>query len=255
MHHLAAFRGTLGNGAIYAQVAAVADGGLTRNQAGQYIMPENMRILAANVRGVTTSRGQVQSPSLRNIAFPEIHPVSTGAVTTVPDQQSLQTYADNGPRLLMNEAVGINATNSNGAAVSLTVAALWLAPRLISAPLGMVTTLVGNATITTIVGEWVLGTIAFETQLAAGQYAVVGMSVTGINTNYARLVFPGQTNYRPGCIVDAADGDKQYRDPFRMGRSGLFGNFLFNAPPQLEVFGHTAASTPFAVFLDVVKVG
>lgn len=254
MFHLAAFYSSLAQAAAYAQLAAVADGALTKNAANLYIMPENMRVLAAHCQGVTISRAQIQAPSLRNIAYPEIFPIVVAARTAIPDLQGVQIYGDDGPRLLMNEAVGVYASENNTGA-SPTNAALWLAPRKVPPPAGQMITLVATVTITTVDTAWALGTLAFETQLAAGEYLVVGMEVVMDNTNYARLIFPGAVNYRPGVPVLDVVTDKQWRDSFRLGRFGVFGKFQFNNPPQIEVFGAAAASTPAVVYLDVIKVG
>lgn len=253
MHHLAAYGKSVANGSTYAQVTGVADGALTRDTANNYIMPSNMQVLAAFLLGVDVTRGQIQAPSLRNIAYPEIYPAEVVATNAIPTGCNFQVYGQNGPRLLQNESVGVYVS-TGGAAPAEVNAALWLADRFLPAPQGMVTTLVATASIAALVDQWVLGTLTFETQLAAGQYAVVGMAVIGADATLARLVFPGSTNFRPGCIVDQAYGNRLWHDSFRMGKLGAWGNFVFNSPPQLEIFGHTAATTTYTVLLDVVKV-
>lgn len=252
--HLAAFYSSLAQSAAYAQLAAVADGGLTRNSANQYIAPDNLRIMAAHVQGVTTSRAQIQAPSLRNLAYPEIYPVVQAARTAIPDAAGIRIYRDNGPRLLMNEAFGIYASE-NGTGASPTNAALLLGKKWMPAPPGPVITLVATSTIVLVDTAWVLGTLSFETQLAAGEYLVVGMDVVMDNANYARLVFPGSANWRPGCPVLDAYGEKTWLDSFRNGNFGSWGSFLFNNPPQVEVFGAAAGSTAGTFFLDVIKIG
>lgn len=253
MFHLAAFYASLAQNAAYAAIAAVPDGSLPQNSANQYILPENMRLLAAHGQGVTTSRLQIQAPSLRNVAYPEIYPINQAARTAIPDQQKVQTYGDNGPRFLMNESVGVYGSENNTGA-SPTNVGLWLGGRFEPAPPGQIITLVATSTITLVDTRWTLGTLAFETVLGAGEYTVVGMEVISDNANYARLVFPGQVNYRPGVPVQDAYGDMTSRDPFRMGRMGVFGRFQFNAPPQVEVFGAAAGATAGTYFLDVIKM-
>lgn len=253
MFHLASFYSSLALNSVYAQVNAVADGSLPRNGANQYILPANMRVLAAHGQGVSTSRLQIQAPSLRNTAYPEIYPINVAARTAIADQQKVQTYGDQGPRLLMNETVGLYG--SEGAVgASPTNAALWLGERFEPIPPGPIITLVATATITLVDTAWTLGTLSFETQLAAAEYTIVGMECVSDNANYARLVFPGQVNYRPGVPVQDTYGKMTSRDPFRMGRAGIFGRFQFNAPPQVEVFGAAAASTLGTYFLDVIKM-
>lgn len=254
MHHLLAFNGSLAINAAYAQVAGVADGAMPRNQANDYIMPSNMRVLASHVIGGTTGKAQIQAPSLRIIAYPEIWPINLGVRTAITDLQRVQTLGNNGPRVLQNESVGVYGSETGGLALSPTSAALWMQDRFDPAPDGQYITLVATCTITVVDGQWALGTLAFDTSLGAGSYAVVGMDVTALNTIYARLVFPGNTGMRPGVVVNQVNNRVVLRDPFRFGRIGSMGSYQFNAPPQLEAFGNAAGSTTFRVLLDVIKM-
>lgn len=252
MHTLAAYGASITNGTVYGQVVGVADGALTRDASNNYIMPANMQLLAAFVVGANLTAVQLQAPSLRNIAYPEIYPVEVAAPTAIPTGYNIREFGQSGPRLVMNESLGVYVS-VGGAAPAVVHAGLWLTDRYTPAPPGMVTTLVATATITAVAQAWVLGTLAFNTQLAAGEYAVVGMDVKGTQDSLARLVFPGSTNFRPGCVVNQAYGNRGWQDAFRMGRMGLWGSFVFNSPPQLEVFGHTAGADSLTVYLDVVK--
>jgi hypothetical protein len=256
MHHLLAFNNpTLAISAVYAQVPGVADGSMPRNQAGDYLMPFAGKVIGHHVIGLTTNQAQIQAPSMRTIAYPELWPPNITARTGVPDINRYQVPLDSGPRFVQNESIGVYASNSSGAAVSPTSAALWITDGIEPASPGQTITLVATSTIITVDGSWVLGTLAFSTQLAAGTYRVVGMDVVGANCLYARLVFPGNTGMRPGVPCAQLETRVNWRDTFRFGRFGVYGNFVFNAPPQLEVFGNAAASTPFRVLLDVQKIG
>lgn len=254
MFHAAAFYSSLAQNAAYAQLAAVQDGGLTKNPSGLYIAPANLVILAAHVQGVTVSRAQIQAPSLRNFAYPEIYPVVVGARTAIPDNAGYQIYKERGPRLLMNEAFGVYASEANTGA-SPTNALLCVADRIVPAPQGQIITVVATFTITLVDLVWTGGQLTFEQQLPNGTYAVVGMQVVADNANYARLLFPGGSNWRPGCPVADLYGEKDWLNAFRVGNMGSWGEFVFNNPPQIEVFGAAAGSTPGLVMLDLVKVG
>lgn len=253
MHHLAAFYESLALSANYAAMSGVADGGLPRNSADAYILPSNMQVIGAFGQGATLSRLQIQAPSLRNIAYPEINPVQETAVDPAVSNANFRPYMDAGPRMIMAEAFQTAGSNSNGAAAVDAVAGVWIAPRFLAAPPGMITTLVATASVTLVQWNWALGTLAFETVLAAGEYAVVGMAVQCDDAVFGRLVFPGNTNLRPGVLAFPAAGGAYKWDQFRVGNFGQFGTFVFNAPPQIEVFGHTAGAQTATVFLDVVK--
>jgi hypothetical protein len=101
---------------------------------------------------------------------------------------------------------------------------------------------------------WTLGTLAFETSLPAGEFLVVGASAIMDNANYFRLAFPGASGWRPGAPVFDVYGDKDWLDAFRVGNHGAWGSFLFNNPPQVEVFGAAAGSTLGTFLIDVLKV-
>ena len=254
MFHLAAFYSSLAQNAAYAQVAGVADGALTRNSSNNYIAPTNLTILAAHAQGVTTSRCQIQAPSLRQIAYPEIYPIVQSIRTAIPDNAGYRIYKERGPRLLQNESFGVYASENNTGA-SPTNAALWIADRFQPARPGPCITLVATTTITLVDTAWALGTLTFETQLAAGEYEVIGASMIMDNSNYFRLVYPGGTNWRPGAPVFDVYGDKDWLDSFRVGNFGSWGTFVFNNPPQVEVFGAAAGATAGTLLLDVVKIG
>lgn len=252
MHTLVAYGGSINNTVVYTQVPGVADGSMTRDSSNNYIMPANMQALAAFVLGADITAMQIQAPSLRNIAYPEVYPPEPTAVASLPDQYALRRYDQAGPRFVMNESVGAYISKG-GAAPAVAHVGLWLADRYTPTTPGMVTTLVATTSNTTIAEQWTLSTLAFTTQLAAGTYSVVGMAVVGADASLARLLFPGGTNFRPGCVVDQAYGNTGLWEYFRFGQLGQWGSFVFNAPPQLELFGHTAGTSTYTVYLDVVK--
>jgi hypothetical protein len=254
MHHLAAFRAQLAISANYAAIAGVADAALPINAAGQFILPSNMKVLGAFAQGGTLSRVQIQAPSLRSLAFPEINPIQETANDPAVTNANYRPFGDSGPNLMANESLALAGSNSSGAAVVEAVAGLWIAPRFVAAPPGPIYTLVATTTNVLVADSWTLSTLAFETVLAAGRYSVVGLAVVCDDANLARLVFPGATNLRPGCLVVPATGGNQRYDQFRVGNTGEFGQFEFNAPPQLEILGHTAGPEAATVFMDVVKV-
>lgn len=253
MFHTLAFGSTLAANAVYAQVAGVADGAIPRNQANDYIMPFRGRVIASHVIGATINAAQIQAPSMRTIAYPELSPLNITAKTAIPDMNRYQTYGDNGPQFLANESLGVYASES-AAGTPAVAAGIWITDQLTPAPAGQQITLVATSTIVAVDNAWVLGTLTFATQLGAGEYAVTGLDVVADNSVYARLLFPGNSGMRPGVPTRDVDTDVAWKDSFRFGRMGEFGRFVFNAPPQLELLGAAAGSTACRVLLDVVKL-
>lgn len=253
MHHLAAFYASIAQNSAYAALPGVADGALPRNGASQYVMPANMQVVAAFAQGVTTSRCQIQAPSLRNLAYPEVYPIQQSALDPTVTNAPIQLYGANGPRLLKNESLTLAASENNTGA-SPTFGGLWLAERFTPAPGGQIITLVATTTNVLVAQAWTLSTLAFETVLAVGTYMVVGMEIVCGDASLARLVFPGDTGMRPGCIAYESYGFAAKYNQFRVGNLGAWGEFEFNAPPQIEIFGGVAGSEAATVFLDVVKI-
>lgn len=252
MFYTAGFYKSLTGPLTYATVSAAVDQGLTQGQNGGYILPTKMRVKAAHAAGTVVTAAQINAPSLRNYALPEIYPVTVAA--TIADSVALQEYGASGPIVQANEEMTIGVSNSGSAATD-NWAAIWLVDKQTPAPGGPVITLPATATITSVKGAWALGALTFGTVLPAGQYAVVGLEVTGTGLYLARLVFPGFSQYRPGVIVQSAYGRTDRYGRFRMGNSGLFGSFFNTAQPQLEVFGLAAGASAPTVYLDLVKTG
>jgi hypothetical protein len=252
MHILCGFFANINNGTTYGAVTAAVDQAMTKGQNSGYIMPAKWRCLRAWGNGVNLTALQLYAPSLRNLAYPELYPVQVGA--TVPSRPPIVDFREYAPFVQQNEEVGVNAS-VGGAAASDNWAGLWLSDKFTPAPGGPAFSIPYTATITAIKGQWVLGSIVLGVTLPAGTYAVIGMTCVAANTLFARLVFPGNSQWRPGCIVDNTYGNFESWPNFRYGGMGLFGSFVQTAQPQLEIFGLAAGAAAPAGVLDLIKTG
>lgn len=253
MHILAGFfQAALGASSVYAQVPGAVDQALVKSANNNYILPAKWRVLRAWANSVNLAAAQISAPSLRNLVLPEIYPVNVAA--TVPSRPPVCDYFGYGPFIQQNEELGVNASITAAGAAD-TWAGLWLADRLTPAPGGPATAVPFTATITAVKGSWVLGPITLSSVLPAGKYAVIGMSCQAANTLFARLVFPGMSQWRPGVLVDSAYGNFSMFPSFRNGAMGLFGEFVQTAQPQLEIFGLAAGAAAPAGQLDLIKIG
>jgi hypothetical protein len=251
MHNLIAFSSSIVNGSVYAQVLGAPDQSMPMDSANRFIMPGPWQMLAAHAAQANLTAARVNSPSLRGMFVPEIYP---GRVAATPGNTNGPiTFHGRGPRLVQNEGVEVDIS-AGGAAAAQAFCALWVAPSIVPAPQGAVYTMPATATITAALGVWAFGTLAFSQTLPAGRYAVVGLGVVAANTMYARLVYPGVSNFRPGVVVQGTYGDQPIDDYFRYGRMGSFGEFESTALPQLEVFGTGAGAAAPTAYLDLVKV-
>lgn len=252
MFNLAAFYKSQANGVTYDALTAVTDQALTVSSNGRYIFPANQKILAAHVTGINVSAARFNSPSLRSFVLPEIDPVNVAA--TIPTRPPIVVYGDGGPGILRNEEFTVE-TSRAGADAQPVTAGVWLTDSIKPAPKGPQFTLVASTTITLVQGAWTLGTLTFNQTLPAGEYTVVGMRCVIGDAIFARLVFPGMNQYRPGCTVDRTYTEFTQPDYFRRGAMGLWGKFISTAQPNVEVFGLIAGAETGAVYLDVIKTG
>ena len=248
----AGFYSSLTGPQTYGALAGAVDQSLTLGQGNGYILPQRMRVTKALAVGTVVTAAQIQAPSLRNLAYPEIYPVIVAAV--VPDNYPLLDMGGRGPIIQANEQLQVGVGNS-GAGATDNWAALWLQDKPNPAPGGQMFTAVATTTVTLIKGAWVLGTLSFGTALVPGVYSVVGMETVGTGALISRLVFPGVSQYRPGVLAQAAYGRTDRYGQFRSGNSGLFGTFLNTAQPNIEFFGLAAGAQSFTVFLDLIKQG
>lgn len=251
MHTLVAFSSSVANGVTYASLLGVLDQSLTLDAGNRVQSPFLGQVRAHHLMGANLSAGRINAPSLRLIGLPELyHGVAAAAVAS---GDGPVVYGDRGPRIQQGEGYLVEVSRA-GAGAAQCFCGLWVSPQVIPASAGPAVTITGTAAITTVIGSWVLGSITFTQTLPAGTYEVVGMAVQAAGGVYARLVYPGGVNWRPGVVCQAAYGDRPWTQDFRSGRFGSFGRFAHNAPPSLEILGSAAAGITATVYLEVVKV-
>ena len=248
MNHFVCLSASVAAGASYQQLNAVTDQA-TNIFNNRYTFSEDRRIGASFVLGNGITLARITTPTLRLISYPAINPLQSAA--TPGNLPPINFYGDNGPAILKNDELAVEATNPTGAAVT-AYAGLWTQRERRSAPGGMNTAVRCSATITQSAGAWVAGPVTFEQQLPSGRYAVTGFSVVAANALFARLIFPQQPD-RPGVVCQQAAGEYDW-PIFRNGGMGWLGEFYTYAPPQLEIFA-TGAGASQDLFMDVIKVG
>lgn len=252
MHTLAAFyKAAVTSGASYEQLPGVFDQSLSLDSQNRYIMPGNWEVLAHHVAGADLTAARLNAPSLRAMFLPELYPIRAAATPGTPNAPSY--LHGQGPKLIQNEPLEVDVSHAVIAA-SAGWAAIWMAPQFVPAAQGRIQTLLFTASITAVAGSWTAGTMSPSQSLPAGEYEVVGMSCIAANTFYARLIFPGGTVFRPGCLVQAALGDFLLDDFWRFKRMGSYGRFMNTAIPNLEILGDAAGAAAPQVFLDLVKI-
>lgn len=240
------------NGVVYQPVNGVLDQSMTLDSSNRFAIPGPWQLFAAAVVGINLQNARINAPSLRSFILPEIYPTIPAAA--IPSGKGPIILGKNGPRFASQEYAIVEISRAGADAQPVTWG-MWIGPDITPAAAGQPFCAVATATITLVAGSWVLGSLAFNQTLPAGRYQVVGMGVTAATSAFARLVFPGLSQYRPGVMVQVAYGDFPWTDDFHYGKMGSMGEFVHNAPPSIEVLGLSAGATAITAFLELVKIG
>lgn len=253
LFHLSLYQLTSGStGAVTLKdMPAVADPAVTLvNSHPIFQTPIQLYLFYANGQTDITDV-QIQTPLLRQIAIPHLRPIDN---TTAPQTR---------PPLmnLLRRPIHLNAIDENSVQITATTftsgnsyyAACWFGDGNLNADQGDIFTAYFTAAITNGTGAWTNGTITFQNPLPAGTYSVLGMDVWGTGLDFARLIFPQQQQWRPGCIAGAVAGFIN-APCFRMGQMGLWGRFASYAAPQLDCFSYSGTGSAQTGLLDLVKV-
>lgn len=240
------------NGVTYQEVNGVIDQSMTLDAAFRFAAPGAWQIMAAYAMGINLTRARINAPSFRSKGLPEIYP--TNPTADVPSNDGPISLGRYGPRFAPQEYFIVEISRGGADAQPVTWG-LWVGPDVTPAVVGECITYVATASPTIVAGSWVLSQLVFDQQLPAGRYQVVGMGVVCNDCTFARLVFPGLAQFRPGVVVQDTYGDKPWNQRYRYGEMGSWGEFWHNAPPQMEFLGDTAGAESAVAFLDLVKVG
>lgn len=256
-------------GATNFDFTAATDSDFTQRN-GHYTFTEDYNLAALAVVGASVTRGRIQSPTLN--ALGEVALFGSNRSATVPANPFVEMFMpmNNWINLPKNEEIQIQYSNNLGAATEQETAILWLTtddwsanlPTPAAAPFNVTAKFRASFTLTPTVNAWSgPQPIALSASLRNGVWSVVGAYVQGGNAAAWRIVFPKFKLYngrkmRPGGIIQTAVGDMvPFNWPYGERIWGEFGRFHTFELPQIDIFGLTAASTTYQVFLDLVYLG
>lgn len=250
MLHLAAYYKSVDPAAVTTLISAVPDQSIFTS-GNDIRVPKGLANLvaeAALTAATTPLFGEVQSPSLRQLANQDILPIATAVKFGAQDQ--VQRHFDN-PRALQ-EAESVNfGINATGGAAAKNYGLIWLADGPVKPTSGKIFTVQATGAAALADGAWVNTALTFQTVLPAGTYQVVGLRAQGANLVAARIVFVGAA-FRPGVPAEVAQAN-QYFPWTRMGAMGVLGQFDVDQPPTIDCLGNTDAAQVFA--LDLIQTG
>ena len=248
MYHLAAYYQSVDPAASLKQINAVPDQAIFTSGADVRVPTGLANLIgeAALSAATTPLYGQVQSPTLRDLANQDIEPISTSAKFTSYDQ--MQWHGDS-PRDL-TEAESVNfAIYATGGAAAVNYGLIFLGDGAVKPTTGKIFSVRATGSASLSAGAWINTALDFNSTLPSGTYQVVGMRAEGTNLVAARIVFIGG-QFRPGVPATSATNLALF-PWFRVGRAGVFGSFDVNQPPTIDCLGVTDTSQEFV--FDLIK--
>lgn len=186
------------------------------------------------------------APSLEDIGGLNIEPVCTDGQFGAPPELTVFPLAP--LRLEPNEFVRAFVQSTPGGAVRHFVLA-WFSDSILLPLNEAAFTVAATASIAQQNFRWMSGPITFEQSLPVGRYVVLGMRCRALTGIAARLIFRGQLGRPGGPIVSAVTEPDDER--FRRGNMGVWGSFLQEDPPLLDVYHGTAVAQD--IILDLVR--
>ena len=250
--HMVAFSEAMVTGNTFASVTPVPDPTVTINGDNLLVMDRYNQLFAAAGFGTTGSvvtNIQVQTPSLREMFFPNITPSVVGV--TFNGLPATTEFFDNPIPLETNEGLQVWSDASSAATAGQQGSLIMLsdgARKPITST--RIFTMRTTAAITQVASTWVNGSLTFNQTLPVGWYEIVGMRAEASGLLGARLVFVGESAVtRPGCPGSAtAQSMDNYN--YRMGRLGTWGKFHSLTPPSIDVIGTSGTSQ--VIYLDLI---
>ncbi len=250
--HLIAF----GNSALTAgtlmALTPIPDPTVTQSGTLAYVPAKYSQVIAAAglVTANAITQAQLQAPSLRELVFPDISPLTIGA-SFGADHSIDYRYA--APlKLDTNEGLEfLSDGGGDGTTAAYVYGLVWLADGPIAPVKGVHVKLRATTAIAAAAGAWSGGSLTFGQTLPVGKYQIIGMRAMAAGLIAARLIYigPGAVT-RPGVPGQPSEQTGAL-DHFVGGAGGTLGEFESVNPPSIEVLGGTSTAQTYE--FDLVK--
>lgn len=249
--HVSAYTASA-NPATLTQVAAANDTILQIRDSALVVAGVH-KLGAAWAVAANLTRLQLQAPSLRKVAQLEVQPLmhampGAGGYPSMMERDfmyGVPIELDDG------EELAAFVTDSGGVAERINIF-VRLHKEMPKSHDGKFFSIRITSSQTLVANAWTNCALTFDQNLPNGKFRVVGARFNSAGAQAFRIFFIGQT-YRPGGVAQqsdlAIDPDSQ-----RYGRLGIWGEFVFNAPPSIDVFS-TSADTSEEGVLDLEYLG
>lgn len=240
MWHLAAYTGNFAAAMTNTNIPALNDQVLVIRNA-QFFLSQRYDLLWAAAMGPTLDSARLESPSLRLPTFPQIIPVTVGAVPGA--EPRVDDYARQPFKLAVNEQLAVTGVDPAGAPGRVT-ALIGLRETFDPLPGGNIYKMQGLSTTAVVANVWsTIEPVTYTNDLPDGKYALVGMTYFAATAQAARVIFtsPGRQILRPGCVGNVLIGAQPWFG-FMDGRYGSWGVFDSDNIPNIEVLNNGAVA-------------
>lgn len=247
MYHVLAYAANV-FGVTDNDTPAITDGIMTI-QNSHFLPDKPWSLYGGWFSGVNLTRTKIRTPRIRQVADLVVTPLQA---TLLPgDRPHIFDRRKTPLTLAALEEIQILQT-VGGAANAFNWAILFIGTSFDPPPQGDVYGLHGTSTTAATANAWSQITVAWDTNLPAGRYAVIGSQVQSTNGIAHRFIFKDQV-MRPGFLSTAAItniGEPSYY----YGGWGKLGEFNTYTLPNVEVLAN-GADAAHDVILNVVRIG
>ncbi len=250
--HLIAYGESVLTAGTLGALDPVADATVTQSGKLTYVPAKYNQVIAA--AGIVTAnaitQAQLQAPSLRELVFPDVMPLTIGA--SFGADHSIDYRYSSPLKLDTNEGLEfVSDGGGDGTTAALAYGLVWLSDGAVAPVKGGHVKLRATTAITATTLAWKSGAITFAQTLPVGKYQIVGMRAMAAGLIAARLLYIGPAAVtRPGVPGQPSEQTGAL-DHFVSGAAGSFGEFDSVNPPSIEVLG--GSSTGQTYEFDLIK--
>lgn len=253
MFHASAYMTSTAAIAGLSKIPAVVDGYLDVTDGG-IVFPDPVKLITWHGFRATADgrRFQLQCEAWRANGFPSLVPsIDQNSVGTL---NVIKPFINPPAMFNIPSGLPVYAFYDNPGNAFNTALVLFTGDNNRNFANGNITTLQFTGTISGQASLWSRGQMVPEQTLPAGRYQVVGMDIFSVNQNSiaCRLRFNNQLT-SPG-VPSLTSVTATFRDDFRYGRMGIFGEFEHNQIPAIEALIIATGNAIELVNLDVIKI-
>lgn len=259
MFHLSAFFESIAASQTDNDTSAILGQGDFVTAANHFAVPEDRRLAMAYASGLGIIQAKLDAPIFRQTFAQPAHLRPVNRALLPPSNVRLADFRRRMPLIRRDEEIRLLVTTDGTAGPNNYYGGIWMHDGNFAVSDGPTQIVRATGATTVVAGAWTLVSPTYQDQLPQGQYEIVGFEAIGATIIFARIVFVGGQQWRPGVIGMQNEGQQampvffgvnQGWDPIGLGSYGKFSTVYM---PAFEVMCN-AADTAQTFFLHVRKV-